>query len=107
VVSPRLSTTGIVVAVVGLTGSVSSAAAQYAGSPAYLGLGVGGSERLASPPGNLWMLMIGVIAMFLTRTWASFRSGAGERCPQDLCPADPPERDASWAPADSKGTSNA
>lgn len=88
-------------------GSVLSAAAQYAGSSAYLGLGVGGSERLASYPGNLWILMIGIIAMFLTGTWASFRSGAGARCPQDLCPADPPERDASWAPANPKGTSNA
>lgn len=88
-------------------GGVLSAAGQYAGSAAYLGLGVGGSERLVSYPGSLWMLMIGIVAMFLTRTWASFRSGAGARCPQDLCPAEPPERDASWAPANPKGTSNA
>ena len=58
-----LSTTGIVVAVVGLAGSVLSTAGQYAGSSAYIGLGVGGTERLASYPGSLWMLLIGIIAI--------------------------------------------
>jgi len=77
--SRALSTTGIVVAVVGLAGSFLSTAGQYAGSSLYLGLGVGGAERLASYPGTLWMLMIGIIAMFSTRTWMSFRSGAGAR----------------------------
>jgi hypothetical membrane protein len=64
--STTLSTIGIVVAVVGLVGSFLSTAGQYAGSSAYLGLGVGGAERLASYPGTLWMLMIGIIAMFFT-----------------------------------------
>jgi hypothetical protein len=64
------------VVVAGLVGSVLSAGGQYAGS-LYLGLGAGGAERLASYPGSLWMLIIGVIAMFFTRTWQSFRSSAG------------------------------
>jgi hypothetical protein len=66
-----------VVAVAGLVGSVLSTGGQYAGSSLYLGLGVGGAERLASYPGSLWMLIIGIIAMFFTRTWQSFRSSAG------------------------------
>jgi len=54
---------GVVVAVVGLAGTFLSTAGQYAGSSLYLGLGVGGAERLASYPGTLWMLIAGVIAM--------------------------------------------
>jgi hypothetical membrane protein len=68
-----LAAIGIVVAVVGLAGSFLSTAGQYAGSPLYLGLGVGGAERLASYPGTLWMLMMGITAMAFTRTWRSFR----------------------------------
>jgi hypothetical membrane protein len=68
-----LATIGIVVAVVGLAGSFLSTAGQYAGSSLYLGLGVGGAERLASYPGTLWMLMMGITAMAFTRTWRSFR----------------------------------
>ena len=74
--SPTISLIGIVVAMVGLVGSVLSTGGQYAGSSAYLGLGVGGAERLASYPGSLWMLMIGIIAMFSAQTWQSFTSGA-------------------------------
>jgi hypothetical protein len=44
-----------VVAVIGLAGTIVSTAGQYAGSPAYLGLGAGGAERLASYPGSLWI----------------------------------------------------
>ena len=68
-----LAAIGIVVAVVGLAGSFLSTAGQYAGSSLYLGLGVGGAERLASYPGTLWMLMMGITAMAFTRTWRSFR----------------------------------
>ena len=68
-----LAAIGIVVAVVGLAGSFLSTAGQYAGSSLYLGLGVGGAERLASYPGTLWMLMMGITAMVFTRTWRSFR----------------------------------
>jgi hypothetical membrane protein len=71
--SRALATIGIVVAVAGLAGSFLSTTGQYAGSSLYLGLGVGGAERLASYPGTLWMLMIGIIAMAFTRTWLSFR----------------------------------
>jgi hypothetical membrane protein len=71
--SRALATIGIVVAVVGLAGSFLSTAGQYAGSSLYLGLGVGGAERLASYPGTLWMLMMGITAMAFTRTWRSFR----------------------------------
>jgi hypothetical protein len=39
----------------------------------YLGLGVGGAERLASYPGTLWMLMMGITAMAFTRTWRRLR----------------------------------
>ncbi len=60
-----MSTIGVAVAVVGLAGSLLSTVGQYAGSSLYLGLGVGGAERLASYPGSLWMLVIGVIAMTL------------------------------------------
>jgi hypothetical membrane protein len=74
--SHTISFIGIVVAVVGLVGSVLSTGGEFAGSSLYLGLGVGGAERLASYPGTLWMLMIGVIAMFGARTWQGFRSGA-------------------------------
>jgi hypothetical membrane protein len=77
--SRALSTIGIVVAVVGLAGSLLSTAGQYAGSSLYLGLGVGGAERLASYPGSLWMLLIGIIAMFSARTWQNFRPGAAAR----------------------------
>jgi hypothetical membrane protein len=77
--SRALSTIGIVVAVVGLAGSLLSTAGQYAGQSLYLGLGVGGAERLASYPGSLWMLLIGIIAMFSARTWQNFRPGAAAR----------------------------
>jgi hypothetical membrane protein len=61
-VAPRLTAAGVVLAVLGLVGTILSTAGQF--SPAlYLGLGVGGSERLAGYPGNLWMLIVGVLAL--------------------------------------------
>jgi hypothetical membrane protein len=74
--SRALSTLGIVVAVAGLAGSFLSAVGEFAGSSLYLGLGVGGTERLASYPGSLWMLLIGIIALVSARTWQNFRPGA-------------------------------
>lgn len=62
-----LSATGVVLAVVGLVGSVLSSAGQYAGSSLYLGLGVGGMERIAGYPSNLWLLLLGVIAILAAR----------------------------------------
>jgi hypothetical membrane protein len=75
--SHAIAVIGIVVAVVGLAGSVLSTGGEFAGSSfSYLGLGVGGAERLASYPGSLWMLMIGIIAMSSVRTWQSFTTGS-------------------------------
>jgi hypothetical membrane protein len=75
--SHAIAVIGIVVAVVGLVGSVLSTGGEFAGSSfSYLGLGVGGAERLASYPGSLWMLMIGIIAMSSVRTWQSFTTGS-------------------------------
>jgi hypothetical membrane protein len=58
-----VSVTGIVLAVIGLAGTVLSTAGEFAGSALYLGLGVGGMERVADYPGSLWLLMIGIIAV--------------------------------------------
>jgi hypothetical membrane protein len=60
---PSLSATGVVVAVAGLASSVLSSVGQYAGSSFYLGLGAGGMERIAGYPSNLWLLLLGVIAI--------------------------------------------
>lgn len=72
-----LSILGIVVAAVGLVGSVLSAAGQYAGPSADAGLGAGGTERLASYPGSLWMLLIGLIAILSSRARASLAGPRG------------------------------
>jgi hypothetical membrane protein len=61
-----LAAVGVVLACVGLVGSGVSVAGQYAGHSAYLGLGVGGAERLAAYPGNLWMLVIGLVVLART-----------------------------------------
>jgi hypothetical protein len=61
-ISGALAATGVVLAVLGLVGTVLSTAGQFS-SALYLGLGVGGSERLAGYPGNLWMLIIGALAL--------------------------------------------
>ncbi len=45
--NPTLSWTGFVLSLLGLVGTVLSAAGQYGGSFLYLGLGPGGTERLA------------------------------------------------------------
>jgi hypothetical protein len=47
----------------------------FARSPGCLRLGVSSTGRLACYPGSLSMLMIGLIAVFGTRTWQN--SGAG------------------------------
>lgn len=59
--APVLAGFGVVLAVLGLVGTVLSTAGQFA--PAlHLGLGSGGAERLAGYPGNLWMLVVGLLA---------------------------------------------
>jgi hypothetical protein len=66
-----------VAAVIGLAGTIVSTAGQYAGSPAYLGLGAGGAERLASYPGSLWILAAGIAAARLARRPGPARTPAG------------------------------
>ncbi len=67
-----LHPTGIALACIGLVGTVLSVAGQYGGSGAYVGLGAGGAERLASYPGSLWMLLVGIAV--LGSSWAVARS---------------------------------
>jgi hypothetical membrane protein len=62
-INRSVSITGIVLAIVGLAGTVLSTAGQFAGSSLYLGLGVGGMERVSDYPASLWVLMIGIIAV--------------------------------------------
>jgi hypothetical membrane protein len=60
-----LATVGLVLAIVGLFGTVLSTAGQIVGPAAYLGLGVGGMERVGDYPGNVWTVLIGIVAI----TW--------------------------------------
>lgn len=58
----HVSITGIVLAVLGLVGTVLSTAGQF--SPAlYLGMGVGGMERVSDYAGVVWMMFIGILAV--------------------------------------------
>jgi hypothetical membrane protein len=72
--SRAIGVIGTVIGVVGLIGSGLTTGAEFGGSSASLGLGVGGAERLGSYPSSLWMLMIGLIAVFGVRIWQRFRS---------------------------------
>jgi hypothetical membrane protein len=67
-VNRAVSITGIMLAIVGLAGTVLSTAGQFAGSSLYLGLGVGGMERVSDYPASLWVLMIGIIAVLSAGT---------------------------------------
>jgi hypothetical membrane protein len=60
---PALSSIGSVLAVMGLAGTILSTFGQFAGTALYLGLGVGGMERIASYPGTLWMMLAAVSAL--------------------------------------------
>jgi hypothetical membrane protein len=71
--APLLACVGVVLALLGLTGTALSTAGQFS-APLYLGFGVGGSERLAGYPGNLWMLIIGVLALITRRLSVAARS---------------------------------
>lgn len=77
-----LHPTGIVLACLGLVGTVLSIAGQYSGTRAYLGLGAGGTERLASYPGSLWMLVVAVVVLAASRT-APTESATVERVPSN------------------------
>ena len=50
-INHAVSVTGIVLAVIGLAGTVLSTSAEFAGPSLYLGLGAGGMERVADYPG--------------------------------------------------------
>ncbi len=56
-----LAISGIVLALVGLAGTLLGIAGEVAGPGLYLGLGVGGMERVAEYPGSVWRLIMGVV----------------------------------------------
>lgn len=60
---PALSIAGIVLAVMGLVGTVLSTLGEYVGPALYLGIGVGGMERLAACPAPVWLLAAGVVTV--------------------------------------------
>lgn len=62
-INRTVSMTGIVLAILGLVGTALSTAGQFGSSALYLGLGVGGMERVSDYPASLWVLMIGIIAV--------------------------------------------
>jgi hypothetical membrane protein len=62
-INRSIASTGIVLAIAGLAGTLLSTAGQFGSSSLYLGLGVGGMERVSDYPASLWVLMIGIIAV--------------------------------------------
>ena len=71
--APSLAITDMAIALLGLIGTVLSTAGQFS-TPLYLGLGGGGTERLAGFPGNLWTLIIGVLVLTTARHSAAARN---------------------------------
>lgn len=64
--APGQAASAIVLAILGLVGTILSTAGQFF-PVLYLGLGVGGAERLAGYPGNLWMLITGALVVLAFR----------------------------------------
>jgi hypothetical membrane protein len=60
---PVIGAAGLALAIVGLVGSTLSVGGQFGNSGLYLGLGVGGMERIATYPGSAWVLLVGVAAV--------------------------------------------
>jgi hypothetical protein len=58
-----LAATGIILFAVSLIALSLTIAAQSGHPDLLLGLGVGGMERLAGYPANLWLLMAGIVAL--------------------------------------------
>ncbi|MDY7558926.1 DUF998 domain-containing protein [Cryobacterium sp. 10C3] len=58
-----LAITGLIASLVGIAGGGFFATAQYIGPSATLGLGLGGIERVAGYPANLWILLIGILTI--------------------------------------------
>jgi hypothetical membrane protein len=60
---PRPARVGRIVSLLGVVAGSLFITAQFVGPSATFGLGIGGMERLAGYPSNLWILLIGVIAL--------------------------------------------
>jgi hypothetical membrane protein len=65
--SRALAITGLVISIVSLSATILWTAAQYAGPALDLGLGTGGMERLADYPTNVWLIIVGLVALLTTR----------------------------------------
>jgi hypothetical membrane protein len=59
----QLGLLGVTLAVLGVAGMVLGTAGEIAGPALYLGLGVGGMERVAEYPATIWRLMAGIAAI--------------------------------------------
>lgn len=77
--APGFAAVSAVLGVLGLVGTVLSSAGQYADPALGLGLGVGGTERLGGYPGNLWVLLVGLLALAAAR--ADGAVGRADRLP--------------------------
>jgi hypothetical membrane protein len=79
--NPALARAGLTIAIVSLAASFLWTVAQSGRSALYLGLGAGGMERLADYPTDIWLVLVGIIAVFSTSEQAapatklSFRAG--------------------------------
>jgi hypothetical membrane protein len=60
---PGLALIGLGAAGLGLVGTALGTAGEVVGPGVYLGLGVGGMERVADYSGSLWMLLIGALVV--------------------------------------------
>jgi hypothetical membrane protein len=60
---PLLARFGRIVSLVGVVGGSLFITAQFVGASVTLGLGIGGIERVAGYPSNLWILVIGIVAI--------------------------------------------
>jgi hypothetical membrane protein len=60
----QLGLLGIALAILGLVGTVLGTAGEIAGPALYLGLGVGGMERVAEYPATIWRLLAGIAAIW-------------------------------------------
>jgi hypothetical membrane protein len=69
--NPALARTGLLIAIVTIVASLLWSAAQAGHTALYLGLGSGGMERLADYPSDLWLLLVGLIALLATREQTS------------------------------------
>ena len=73
----ELALVGLGLFAMAFIGTVSSIAARFAGPVLLLGLGVGGMERLAGYPANVWLVVVGAVVILerLPRHVRAARSG--------------------------------